>query len=134
MAIPNVPQLQATFANARGDAAHLGPFNRLVFDGQKLKDGNQELIATHVGHMWELTTKARYSRFECYVPCTVWFETPSKSDRKSRKTGPFSALSAVGGVVYGDHRILAFCDIQLNDWYSFDFAQHYGCMVVVPHH
>ena len=103
-------ELNVTFANARGDAVHLGPFTRLIFDGPELKDGDWKLIARHNDHRWELENGTRYSRLECYSPCTIQFETRDDVD----------------------HRILAFCDDQLQDWYSFDFGQHYGRMIVLP--
>jgi hypothetical protein len=133
MEAPQLPALKVTFANARGDAVHRGPFTRLIFDGRELKDGDKQLLATHVAHTWELPNGARYSRFECYVPCSIWFETPTNADKKSRKAGPFSTLSALDGVMNADHRVLAFCDEELNDWYALDFGQHYQCMVVVPY-
>lgn len=133
MAIAPQPGLKTTFANARGDAVHVGPFSRLIFDGQELKDGDRKLVARHVEHRWQLPDGSRYSRLECYVPCEVLFQARDRRDAGGRQAGPFSTLSSVDGVLYGDHRILAFCDNQLNDWYSFDFGQHYACMVVVPH-
>ena len=56
------------------------------------------------------STRARAAHLECYSPCTIRFETRDDVD----------------------HRILAFCDDQLQDWYSFDFGQHYGRMIVLP--
>lgn len=125
--------LKVTFANARGDATHLGPFNRLIFDGVDLKDEDTQLIAHHDDRRWQLVSGARYSRMECYIPCRLSFESPRVADMQTRKVGPFSTLSAIDGVIYGDHRILAFCDSQLRDWYSFDFGQHYRCLIAVPH-
>jgi hypothetical protein len=83
-------------------------------------------------HQWEIAQGPRYSRLECYSPCRVRFEPRDPAQREPRNVGPFSTLSSVDGICYGDHRILAFCDDQLKDWYSFDFGQHYGRMVVVP--
>lgn len=125
-------ELKLTFANARGDAVHLGPFTRLIFDGPELKDGDWRLIARHTDHRWQLMDGARYSRLECYSPCTIRFETRDDVERQPRRIGPFSSVSSVDGVSYADHRILAFCDDQLQDWYSFDFGQHYGRMIVLP--
>jgi hypothetical protein len=125
-------ELKVTFANARGDAVHLGPFTRLIFDGPELKDGDWKVIARHEDHQWQLANGARYSRLECYSPCTIRFETPDDVERKPKRVGPFSSVSSVDGVSYADHRILAFCDDQLRDWYSFDFGQHYGRMIVLP--
>lgn len=124
--------LKITFANARGDARHLGPFTRLLFDGPEIKDDTGRVVAVHRDHQWEIVEGPRYSRLECYSPCRVRFEPRDPAQREPRNVGPFSTLSSVDGVCYGDHRILAFCDDQLKDWYSFDFGQHYGRMVVVP--
>jgi hypothetical protein len=55
------------------------------------------------------------------------------ADGNSRRAGPFSTLSAVDGVLYGDNRIIAFWDSQLNDWYSFDFDQHSRRILVSPY-
>lgn len=122
--------LRLTFANPRGDASHIGEFNRLIFEGQALKDGAKKDIAIHRDHHWQLPNGRRYSRLECYIPCMVWFEAPAM--KNSKQVGPFSTFSSVDGVSYGDHRILAFCDAQANDWYSFDFGQHWPCLIVVP--
>jgi hypothetical protein len=125
--------LNVTFANLRGDAAHVGPFPRLVFEGPQFKDRNNKTIAVHRDHRWQLINGTNYSRLECYSPCTVWFESPHDPSRKSRLAGPFSNLSFVDGTSYGDHRILAYCDEEHRDWYSFDFGQHYRCLVAVPY-
>lgn len=125
-------ELRISFANARGDTRELGPFSRLIFDGPELKDGDRQVIAVHRDHQWQLASGQRYSRLECYNPCRVRFE-PASVEREAKEAGPFSTLSSVDGVAYGDHRILAFCDDQLKDWYSFDFGQHYRRMVVQPY-
>jgi hypothetical protein len=125
--------LKVTFANARGDAVHLGPFHRLLFDGANLKDGDRRVIANHRNHQWELAAGALYSRVECYLACSLWFHTLNPADGNSRRSGPYSTLSPVDGVLYADQRIIAFCDSQLNDWYSFDFGQHYRRILVSPY-
>ena len=133
MAISDPADLKVTFANARGDAVHLGPFHRLLFDGADLKDGDRGVIANHRNHQWQLPEGPRYTRVECYSACSLWFHSANAADGNSRRAGPFSTLSAVDGVIYGDQRIVAFCDSQLNDWYSFDFDQHYRRILVSPY-
>ena len=131
MATPSLPDLRITFANARGDATHSGPYERLIFRGAALTDGADARIATHGNHQWELPNGVRYSRLECFFPCEAWFDGPGA--RETRRLGPYYEFSAVDGVLYADRRTLAFCDAQLNDWYSFDFSEHYERLIVVPH-
>lgn len=110
-----------------------GAFAKLIFHGETLQGADNQILARHRDHQWHCPDGSRYSRLECNSPCSVWFEDPEDPATKyTRKAGPFSAFSSVDGVAYGDHRILAFCDSELNDWYSFDFGRHWRCMVVVP--
>jgi len=122
--------LRLTFANPRGDASHIGPYSRVIFEGSLLKDDDHHNVAIHRDHRWELPNGQRYSRLECYNPCVVSFEAPK--GRNSKEIGPFSTFSLMDGVAYGDQRIVAFCDAQADDWYSLDFGQHWPCMIVVP--
>jgi hypothetical protein len=126
------PELRITFSNARGVTAQLGPFQKLLFERQQLKDENGSIVATHVAHQWQLPDGSSYLRLECYFPCDIRFERPIGEDGVSRQVGPFSTLSSVNGVLYADHSLLAFCDSQMDDWYSFEFHQHYGCVIVEP--
>jgi hypothetical protein len=82
---------------------------------------------------WQLPEGTRYTRVECHSACSLWFHSANAADGNSRRAGPFSTLSAVDGVLYGDNRIIAFWDSQLNDWYSFDFDQHSRRILVSPY-
>src|SRR5689334_11972227 len=106
--------IRITFANSRGDSKYVGPLLKLIFEGPELLDGGRNLIATHIAHQWCLPDGTRFSRLELYIPCAVWFE--ELDGNLSREVGPFqTGISAVDGVLYGDHRLIAFCDEQLKD-------------------
>jgi hypothetical protein len=33
---------------------------------------------------------------------------------------------------HANHRVLAFCDAQLHDWYSYDIGSHWKALIVEP--
>lgn len=109
----------------------MGPITKLRFDGQQMFTEPSGLFANHANHRWELTDGRNYSRLECVHPLEVCFE--SHDGATSRTIGPFNSFSAVDGILYADFHIIAFCDEQIKDWYSYDLGSHWKAVVIRPH-
>ena len=124
------PGLTLVLTNPRGEPLALGPLTKLRFDGPQLFIEPGGLLAKHVDHQWELTTGRRYSRLEGVHRLEVCFE--SHNGNSSRTVGPFDSFSAVDGILYADFHIIAFCDEQNKDWYSYDLGSHWKAVVVRP--
>lgn len=119
------------FANPNGEPVQMGPFSFLRFEGERLIGGpDGQRIAEHVEHRWTLADGSAYSRLQCSAPVRVRFQ--STAEEPSKALGPFESFSSVDGVAYGNHRVLAFCDRQLGDWYSYDIGRHWKAMHVEP--
>ena len=119
------------FANPRGEAARIGPFSYLCFEGETLIGGpSGQVIAKHVGHHWELTQGGSFSRLECNSRVQVHFF--ATKHLQSKKLGPFESFSSIDGIAYADRRVIAVCDRQLQDWYSLDVGSHWKVVVVEP--
>ena len=123
--------LVVELANPHGEPVQLGPFRSLRFEGESLLAGPAgEVIAEHVDHRWARPDGSAYSRLRCSAPVQVHFH--SVKDEPSKKLGPFESFSSVDGVAYANHRVLAFCDRDLQDWYSYDIGSHWKVMSVEP--
>jgi len=117
------------FSSPAGNGPALGPFQKLRFEGEKLYAWPQrELVAEHVGHHWVAQGK-EFSRLDLFADeVLVAFE--GDGGERSRELGPFSHFSCVNGVAYGDRRIVAFCDPDRGDWFSYDVGSRWSTMVV----
>ena len=124
------PGLALALSNPRGEPLLLGPFTKLRFDGRQLFVEPGGLMAKHADHRWELTAGQRYSRLESVRRLQVCFE--SHDGNNSKTLGPFDSFSAVDGILYADFHIIAFCDEQNKDWYSYDLASHWKAVVIRP--
>jgi hypothetical protein len=124
------PGLALVLTNPRGEPLLSGPFTKLRFDGRQLFVEPGGLMAKHADHRWELTTGHRYSRLECDHRLEVCFE--SLDGTSSKTLGPFDSFAAVDGILYADYRIIAFCDEQNKDWYSYDLGSHWKAIVIRP--
>lgn len=118
------------FANPRGAPRHLGPFERLCFEGETLVAEPGGVIANHADHRWHVSSGGAYSRLECSARVTLRF--CATKHLQSRDFGPFEHFSSIDGVAYAARRIFAFCDRQLQDWYSYELGSHWKTLIVEP--
>ena len=116
------------FASARGAAHSVGPYERLLFEGEVLVAEPDGIVARHANHQWHLSAGGVYTRLECNAPVAVYFS--STKHIQSRLLGPFKDFSSINGVAYADRQIFAFCDREQGDWYSHVLATHWKTMVV----
>jgi hypothetical protein len=130
MTKPRNVKLLIEFANARGAARRLGPFDRLRFEGEVLIAQPGGIIARHAEHTWHLTSGGTYIRLECNVPVVIRFYSDKK--RQSRPLGPFKDFSSVNGIAYTNRQVFAFSDLEQKDWYSHELSTHWKGMVVEP--
>lgn len=114
--------------NPRGEPLTIGPVTKLRFDGSCLFIEPGGLLANHANHRWALIDGRTYSRLECIYRLEVCFESHHGS--MSRTIGPFNSFSAVDGILYADFHVIAFCDEQNKDWYSYDLGSHWKAVVV----
>lgn len=124
-------RLLLDFANPHGEPVSLGPYSFLRFEGETLLGGpSGEVVAKHSDQRWVLARGGSFSRLECNTRVLVHFCAANHS--QSRKLGPFDSFSSIDGVAYADRSLIAFCDRQLQDWYSLDIGSHWRAMVVEP--
>lgn len=117
------------FSNPAGEGLTLGPYRRLRFEGEKLyAEPGEELVAEHIQHHWT-TAGGDFSRLDFFGDgITVHFAR--RNGERSRSLGRFAHFSSINGVAYMDRRIVAFCDRDSGDWYSYDVGSHWQTMVV----
>jgi hypothetical protein len=127
----NPAGLLIEFANPRGTAVQLGPVPHLRFEGEALIAGETgELLARHVDHRWVLAEGGSFSRLKCSSPVVVRFHSACEPGSKS--FGPYESFSVVDGIAFANHHVVAFCDRQPQDWYSYDTGSHWEALVVEP--
>ena len=56
----------------------------------------------------------------------------SSEQLESKRFGPFDSFSSLDGIAYASSKVIAFCDRQLQDWYSTDLGSHWKVLVVKP--
>lgn len=119
--------IKVTFGRPRGEPVLFGPFERMVFEGGRLRTDADRTIAVHVDHNWKVGDE-RYSRLDIAGPVCV-----ALSRGASRKTyGPFTAFSCVDGVAYAEGHVFAFVDAELGDWYCVEDSHHWKSLEVQP--
>jgi hypothetical protein len=119
--------LRLTFS--RGSETKLkGPYPVLRFEGEVMRaEVGGPVIARHVEHAWEVDG-LDYPRLQCDGDATLHFERIDGS--RSKQYGPFQTVSFIDGVAYADHRIFAFADRSIVDWYCHEDGEHWPLMVV----
>ena len=131
MKTENSAGLVIEFAKPGGTAVRLGPVSHLRFEGEELiAGGSGEVLARRVDHRWVLAEGGSFSRLQCNSPVVVRFHSASEPGSKS--FGPYESFSAVDGVAFANHHVVAFCDREPQDWYSYDTGSHWEALVVEP--
>jgi hypothetical protein len=108
----------------------LGPYRvvRLDADGVNGHDGFP--VAHYRDQEWQVGGE-RYFRLDCEARVTIHFE---KSEQlKSRSFGPYGRFSAINGIAYTDHKVFAFVDRRVGDWFCYDDGRHWPVMVLTDH-
>jgi hypothetical protein len=123
-------KLSLEFANPRGAARRLGPFDRILFQGETLVGEPGGVVAKHMEHKWHLTGGGEYMRLETNGPVAVHFSMGKQ--RLSSVLGPFKDFSSVDGIAYVERQVFAFCDREQGDWYAHQLGTHWKTMVVEP--
>jgi hypothetical protein len=118
------------FANIRGAARRLGPYDRLCFEGETLVAVPRAELARHVNHEWHLTAGGVYTRLECNQAVRVHFSAHQRL--QSAAMGPFNDFSCVDGIFYVNRKVFAFIDREHGDWYSHELGTHWKVLVVEP--
>ena len=117
------------FSNPRGEPRRIDGSERLCFEGEVLVSADgQSVIAKHVDHRWQLTERSTYTRLQ--IDAELYVRFYAYKHLQSRRHGPYKSFSCVDGVAYAEHSIIAFCDSQLGDWYSYHDGRHWKTMVV----
>ena len=107
-----------------------GPYPWLRFEGEIIRaEPGGPVIARHEHHQWQVDGE-RYNRLECECRVLLHFERVDGS--RSRTFGPYESVSFIDGVAYVDHRIFAFVDRSIVDWYCHEDERHWPLMIIQP--
>jgi hypothetical protein len=127
--IEPTPCLWLEFASIRGEPLRIEGIESLRFEGRELVVVPGGPLARHHDHRWFLLQGGEtYPRLECSCECLVFFV--SHRNIHSRQFGPFTSFSSVDAVAYANHRVIAFCDDQNDNWYSYDLGTHWKSLVL----
>ncbi len=87
------------------------------------------VLATHRGREWRVGGE-QFTRVQCDAVVVIHFER--LDGRATGPAGPFSGFSFQDGVAFVEHRLFAFADRSIGDWYSHEQGQHWQIMVIRP--
>lgn len=120
--------LFAVFSRPYGQPKRKGPYARLRFEGELLRErAGGPVIARHELHEWNVD-RERFSRLDVDDAVRVQFLRGAAS----RTCGPFAAFSAVDGVAFQDRQVFAFIDGHSREWACQDDGRQWPVMVVEP--
>ena len=122
--------LTLTFARPSGSPLVKGPCALLRLEGELMRgDGPAPFVARHRDHYWELEGE-QFTRAQSDESIVVCFE---RMDGTASPTyGPYSGFSFQDGVAFVEHRLFAFADRSLGDWYSHEGGKHWHIMLITP--
>ena len=107
-----------------------GPYRSVRFEGEVIRaEAGGPVIARHEGHEWHVDGEP-YSRLQCNGRIAVHFERADGT--RSKKYGPYETVCFIDGVAYVNHRIFAFVDRSIVDWYCHEDDKHWPLMIVSP--
>ena len=114
------------FQKTRGSSVSKGPFERIVFDGETVREkAGGPIIATHFPHTWSVDDE-EFLRLDVEPSVVVTWEgfagTPSTTGH----------LSCVNGIAFIDRRIFAVVDREHGDWYLLREGQHWQVLDLQP--
>jgi hypothetical protein len=122
--------IELSFVRDTAAPKRKGPYPLLRLEGELIRsEPGGPVIAKHVGHEWHVDGE-RYSRLESECRVLVHFERVDGSHSKT--FGPYEAVSFIDGVAYMDHRIFAFVDRSIVDWYCHEDERHWPLMIIQP--
>ena len=122
--------LVVTFVRAHGPEKRKGPYRQIRLEGETMRaDDSRQLIARHEGQHWDVDGTA-YTRAEC--SCSAMLHFVGADGTRSKSYGPFESVSFVDGIAYADHKVFAFADRSIGDWYCHEDGHHYPVVVIDP--
>lgn len=122
--------IELAFVRETDPPRRKGPYRSVRFEGEVIRaEAGGPIVAKHEGHEWQVDAE-RYSRLECNCRVTVHFERVDGT--RSKTYGPYASMSFIDGVAYVDHRIFAFVDRSIVDWYCHEDDKHWPLMIVSP--
>jgi len=122
--------LELTFLRDTAPPKRKGPYRCVRLEGEVMRaEAGGPVIAKHERHEWQVDG-APYARLQCNCRATVHFER--MDGVKSKKYGPYESVSFIDGVAYVDHRIFAFADRSIVDWYCHEDDKHWPLMIITP--
>jgi hypothetical protein len=105
-----------------------GPYRSVRFESEVIRaEAGGPVIAKHERHEWYVDGEP-YARLQCNGSIVVHFERVDGS--RSSRYGPYESVSFIDGVAYVDHRIFAFVDRSIVDWYCHEDDKHWPLMIV----
>ena len=114
------------FQKARGPGVSRGPFHKVVFERETIREqAGGKIIATHLPHCW-LVDEQECLRLDIEPFVAVTWEGFNGSDSTT------GHLSCVDGIAYIDRRIFAFVDRERGDWYLLRQGLHQPVLTLAP--
>jgi len=122
--------IELSFVRDTAPPKRKGPYSLLRFEGEIIRaEHGGPVIAKHEHHEWQVDGE-RYSRLMCNCRAVVHFERVDGS--RSETFGPYECVTFIDGVAYVDHRIFAFVDRSIVDWYCHEDEKHWPLMIIRP--
>jgi hypothetical protein len=114
------------FQKTRGSSVSKGPFERIVFESETVREkAGGAIIATHFPHTWAVDGE-EFLRLDVEPTVVVSWEgfggSPSTTGH----------LSCVNGIAFIDRRIFAVVDREHGDWYLLREGQHQAVLELQP--
>ena len=114
------------FQKTRGAPVSKGPFERIVFEGETLREKTGgPIIAAHLPHTWVVDGE-EFLRLDVEPSVVVSWEGFAGSPSTT------SHLSCVNGIAFIDRRIFAVVDREHGDWYLLREGQHRPVLDLQP--
>jgi hypothetical protein len=114
------------FQKTRGASISKGPFERIVFEGETVREKTGgSIVATHLPHTWFVDGE-EFLRLDVEPSVVVSWEGFAGSPSTT------GHLSCVNGIAFIDRRIFAVVDREHADWYLLREGQHRPVLDLQP--
>ena len=120
--------MELTFAGPSGATLKRGPYPCFVLQGETLRERiGGEAIAVHEDHYWHVDGRT-FTRVDC--DSAVKLHLTRVDGKLSQDHGPYKSFSCLDGIAYVDHKVFAFADRSIGDWYCHADGRHWAIIVV----
>jgi len=120
--------MELTFAGPSGTTLKRGPYRCFVLQGETLRERiGGEAIAVHEDHYWHVDGRT-FTRIDC--DCAIKLHLTRVDGKLSEDHGPYKSFSCLDGIAYVDHKVFAFADRSIGDWYCHADGRHWAIIVV----